>query len=474
MDNPENIIIEETSEDVEEADNSDSFTSYDVADNDKQYELKRKESSEYDTDLDIEEGHKEFDATGKARYLETCEKLSTTPASFVLRHLNDTAVNLRYHGIGTRGAIALANALFTNTAIVDVDLYENFIGPKGIKAISDMLKENCCIVSMNLGRNSLKQAGCKTVTDMMQSNISLKKLDLSSNHMGDRIGDYLADAIRSNYGLKWLNLSDNDFGEKVGVALGPAINSNDALEHLDLSWNQIRGKGAQDIATGLWTNCTLSYLNLSWNGFGNIGALALAEALSANNTLTELDVSYNRIGADGATALARGIQKNNTLEILRMDGNPITSNGAHTILAAIDAMAEISINKLYFRGILVDEDFDKLYERVKETKKIEVLAECRQITSLEKLLSLIAENKDRWTAVLGKLDPNSTLKVAQNEFFDAVKSMGLLLNNEEKLSMTAKLKSDRHGNILYRDTSLGFPKNSTSETTKDKQADQTA
>ncbi|XP_065064423.1 leucine-rich repeat-containing protein 74B-like isoform X2 [Rhopilema esculentum] len=422
-----------------------------------------KESASCETELDIEDAKLDFDATGKRNYLSACEKIGTTPVSHLIENLAQPVVHLRYHGIGSSGAIALSRALGINTMIVELDLYENYVGQSGAKAIAAMLKENCYIANMNLGRNYLTPDGCKWICEMLQTNTSLLKVDLSCNEFGDKVGDNLANAIKSNCKLAWLNLSENDLGEKVGIALGPAITMNDALEHLDLSWNQIRGKGAADVAAGLWTNCTLKYLDLSWNGFGNLGALALAEALRANNTLTELDISNNRIGTDGALLLAKGISGNNTLEILKMDGNPIRSTGVVLIVSAVNNKSDTAIRELHFKGIVVDEEFEELHKEVTDTKKIVVFAEFSRVSALQKIQRLIDADKDKWILAFEELDEHHILRVPNEVFFNVVETLGLHLNTEEKLVLSSKLKSDSFGNIYYRHVLLGFSKETPSK-----------
>ena len=53
----------------------------------------------------------EYDATGKKTYFELCKRLDSTPVSYFIKHMGDTEINLAYHGIGTKGAKAVAGAL---------------------------------------------------------------------------------------------------------------------------------------------------------------------------------------------------------------------------------------------------------------------------------------------------------------------------------------------------------------------------
>ena len=53
----------------------------------------------------------EYDATGKATYYAICKRLDTTPVSYFIKHMEETQINMQYHGIGVKGAKALAGAL---------------------------------------------------------------------------------------------------------------------------------------------------------------------------------------------------------------------------------------------------------------------------------------------------------------------------------------------------------------------------
>ena len=53
----------------------------------------------------------EYDATGKKTYYEICKRLDTTPVSYFVKHMGEPEINLQYHGIGAKGAKAVAGAL---------------------------------------------------------------------------------------------------------------------------------------------------------------------------------------------------------------------------------------------------------------------------------------------------------------------------------------------------------------------------
>ena len=58
--------------------------------------------------------------TGKKLYLQACEALGVVPVSAFLRNLQSAEVDLRHHGIGPKGAKAIAIALAVSHSSVRV------------------------------------------------------------------------------------------------------------------------------------------------------------------------------------------------------------------------------------------------------------------------------------------------------------------------------------------------------------------
>ncbi len=55
--------------------------------------------------------HESYDVTGKAVYVEMCRKLDVIPASYFLRHMKDTRLEMKHHGLGPAGVKPLAVSL---------------------------------------------------------------------------------------------------------------------------------------------------------------------------------------------------------------------------------------------------------------------------------------------------------------------------------------------------------------------------
>ena len=68
----------------------------------------------------LSEEKEEYDVTGKKLYLQACEALGVVPVSALLRNLQSAEVDLRHHGIGPKGAKAIAIALSVSCFPVSV------------------------------------------------------------------------------------------------------------------------------------------------------------------------------------------------------------------------------------------------------------------------------------------------------------------------------------------------------------------
>ncbi|KAG8596926.1 hypothetical protein GDO81_002107 [Engystomops pustulosus] len=172
---------------------------------------------DWDTDLEIEEVKHSYDPSGKARYLSACQVFGVVPVSYFLRHMGDSELIMRHHGLGAEAAKAIAVSLVTNTSIVNLDLSDNWLEGEGAMAIADMLKENCYISELHLCDNKLALRGAKALSLMLLENITLQKVNLSGNEFDDRTASYFSEAIMNNQKVESLDLSHNMFGDGSGT-----------------------------------------------------------------------------------------------------------------------------------------------------------------------------------------------------------------------------------------------------------------
>jgi len=321
----------------------------------------------YDTDLEIEDDKDEYDTTGKASYVIACKKYDVTPVSYFMRHMQDSELVMKHHGLGCQGTRAISVPLVTNTKLLKLDLSDNWLDSDGGIAIGNMLKENCYITHLNLSDNHLGLQGIQLLCHVVQEyNDTVQHLNLSGNELDDDSGETIANLIVGTQKLEYLNISHNKFGKVGAKHLGFAISENTSLKELDLSWNHFRRKEATQLVRGIGANIFLKKLDLSWNGLALEGATALREALIANNVLEELIISNNNITVEGAVEIAKALAMNNTLRVLDIGENPVQSAGGYGLLLKLKENSQSAVELLFLTNIVVNKDFQDIEAEVKE------------------------------------------------------------------------------------------------------------
>ncbi|KAK3576783.1 hypothetical protein CHS0354_014604 [Potamilus streckersoni] len=441
-----------------------------------QQDKEAEEQEEWDTDLEIdvaddEDSLPEHDPSGRSDYEKYCQSLGVVPISYFLRHITDSEITMRWHGLGPVAAKAIALVLRDNITLEKLNLQGNWMQGEGCVAMARMLEENDYITELNLADNKLGTIGAQSLCQMLGVNATLRKLDISGNDFTDKDASTFALGMENAKYLRELNLSRNLFGIEAGEILGPAIGGNDILESLDLSWNQIRGSGAIALAKGVQENIRLKYCNLSWNGFGPEGGTAIATALENNNTLIELDISGNRLTADTVLKMAKAIAKNDTLKVLRMGNNLLTTAGAIALATSISQSESSQLEELDITDVPVEFEFLRIIEEIK-SKKVNFTAKYGPVLRSgntaedigkpaidpfkrkEPILLLkehIVVNDMRLVEVLKHYDPEGKLSVTPEDFIHAVEDLAVPFD-KKKLEMTVKQLADRQsGRIFFGD-----------------------
>ena len=101
--------------------------------------------------------------TGKQEYLAKCSELNIVPVAMFIAKLECEHINLRHHGMGVKGAVALSAALRANSKIRSLNLGDNWFGDEGVHAVAEVLKDNATVTSLNLSDNHIGPVSGLTV-----------------------------------------------------------------------------------------------------------------------------------------------------------------------------------------------------------------------------------------------------------------------------------------------------------------------
>ncbi|XP_045175359.2 leucine-rich repeat-containing protein 74B-like isoform X2 [Mercenaria mercenaria] len=438
---------------------------------------------DYDTDLEMEDPDRwlhpdlyDRDTTGINRYLRMCQKLEIQPITYFLKHMQDTELIMKYHGLGPLGVKAMSDPLEINTTIEKMDLEGNYILGIGTNYLSKVLKDNVYVTELILSENKMGNMGAKAICDLLLENKTITYLDLKGNNIEDGAAEDFYDMLSKNTDLKTLILRHNCFEDDGARMLKDSLIENDTLTTLDLSWNHFQWRGCCTIAEGVAENTGLKYLNLCMNGFGLEGAKALEDMLRDNHTLLELDISFCRIPLQGAPHIAAGIQNNEGLQKLNVGYNQIQGEGGYVVLVAADRNEHGSIKYLNFGNLTVKIDFKKLADEMTEQKMMTVLYgnvmldvtsfrnakydpwAHHQADPMTKLKEWLDQAGYRLVDLLLTFDRDGSLSLDLHELKQGIRSVGIDMTDLEVEILMKNLDDDNSGTIDMKELMQGAEK----------------
>ncbi|CAF0813158.1 unnamed protein product [Rotaria sordida] len=120
-------------------------------------------------------------------------------------------LQLEYNSISAKGATNLADGLYGNTTLMELQLSNNRISDIGAHALAQVLSiNNYTLDLLELHSNNITDEGAEYLAQMLKINKTITLLGLGSNRIGDRGVRLLTSAITCyNETLQWLHLSSN-------------------------------------------------------------------------------------------------------------------------------------------------------------------------------------------------------------------------------------------------------------------------
>ena len=169
--------------------------------------------------------------------------------------------------------------------------YEN----KGIISICPGIKHNYKITHLILPMCCMNDEGAILLANSLFKNISIEEVNLEDNKIGLNGIKELSEKVFGKVSLKKLNLAHNLIDEEGAKYLGQSLKNATNIQVLSLNSNKLMDNGCIYIADGLFNNQTLNELNLDYNKITNIGINYLSKILIKIETLMKLSLSTNQI-----------------------------------------------------------------------------------------------------------------------------------------------------------------------------------
>ena len=278
---------------------------------------------------------------------------------------------LRLNNICEEGAASIAKVLQNSSIMNSLDLLGNPIGAGGLQSLAEALITNTSLVELNLYQCSLEitDENGPIVTEMLQRNTTLRNLDLTDTWILDTSIVYIANGLEKNTALKSLNM--NGISAVGGKALASAIATNASLPLVELELDghdMIREDNKQAFIDMLQQNTSIKTLSLSYT---NISVPFLAEALQSNYTLKELELCNCELMLDMVKDVSRMLTVNRSLTTLDISNNPIGDDGVTHLAKALKH--NITLEKLDISHCRNITDATPLAEALKQNQTLEEL-----------------------------------------------------------------------------------------------------
>merc|ERR1711935_67726 len=194
-----------------------------------------------------------------------------------------TSLRLGFNSIGEAGAVAIAEALKTNTAVTSLYLDGNSIGDAGAVAIAEALKTNTAVTYLDLYANSVGDAGAAAIAEALKTNTAVTSLNLGGNNIGDVGAVAVAEALKTNTAVTSLTLHGNSIGAEIDRSIQIGTYKNAKIMDRNAKITELEAERA---SAGL-----SRYLTITNDDFINLAEVAAFDA--SGNQLTPVHASMN-------------------------------------------------------------------------------------------------------------------------------------------------------------------------------------
>ena len=165
----------------------------------------------------------------------------------------------------------------------------------GIKIISPGIKHNSKITHLILPMCSMNDDGAEMLANALFNNISIKEINLDDNKIGLKGIKELSEKVFGKISLNRINLGHNLIDEEGAIHLGNSLKNASNIKYLSLNSNKLMDNGCKFISDGLRDNKSLIELDLDYNKISNLGVNYLSKILIKIETFTKLSLSSNKI-----------------------------------------------------------------------------------------------------------------------------------------------------------------------------------
>lgn len=308
-------------------------------------------------------------------------------------------LDFSFNRIGDDGIQALIEIFFRHIAgmrLLALDSCE--IGTKGAIALADALQYLPSLTTISLEHNRIDFEGAKALSEGLQYCYNLEELSLGSNSLGCRSIQVLAIGLKHNKHLRTLCVQNNKIDSTDAQFFANIFKNCPKIETLHLGYNRIPEDGIKALAESLGLCLNLKTLKLQNNGIDDNSMMALTNGLKHCFRLEILDLEYNRIGDNGIIALASILNECFSIEELNLQCNMISDKGINSLLSNLRHCPYLKVLNLKHNNI-GDESATVIAETLKQCKYLNTLHLEDNLISVNEIKKPFSENQKFYTKV---------------------------------------------------------------------------
>ena len=277
----------------------------------------------------------------------------------VLSHNNKlSSLNLSSNHFRSDGFVKIFNGMKKIVSLRKLSIGNNeIIGFKAVECIANFIFHNSELEELDLSSNFMRSSSIIHIFKSMESILNLKKLFIHGNIITKEAADIIAVVLSQNTKLKVLDISDNNIETVSVIEIFKSIKHTVNFKRLDDNYlNMFSGEEAEymDISCimeGLSIKSKLKELNLRYNNivisdftqcsftdlqvvdmsYTNLQTVLSTEGLNAFK-IKKYNISGNGITANKVDGIAAFLSENDELQELDMSCNNLQGPGTRCIL----------------------------------------------------------------------------------------------------------------------------------------------
>lgn len=274
-------------------------------------------------------------------------KINDSSASFLFKSLkqqqqcrNIKIINFYMNNLEAESMFYLSELIKEQDYLEELILNRNSINNKGLIYLCDGLTKNAKNLRiLGLAKNNLSNDAVNSLADALFNNFTIEEIDLSENKISN-LESFTKKVFKKRCFQK-LNLGHNSLDEEAGLEIGLSLPFALGIKKLILNSNKLKDKGAISLAEGILSNSSLEELNLEYNYIGDEGINALSNSILYRSNFTDLNVSCNLFTKVGASNLAKILTN---LEYVNFSSNPFCNQAVKFLLDGLQT--NFIINKV--------------------------------------------------------------------------------------------------------------------------------